>query len=63
MNASWVSAIAAIAVMIGTALGLIWRAGRRDGKVDEILRELADLVKDHEARLRTIERRNWRGRG
>jgi hypothetical protein len=35
--------------------GLIWRDGRRDGKIDTLLEEIIRLSRDHETRIRAIE--------
>lgn len=56
MSASWVSAIVAIVVMLGTAATVIWRAGRFEGRTTAILEQLASIAADHEDRIRAGER-------
>jgi hypothetical protein len=55
MTAGWAGALVAIAVMAGTFAGILWRGGRRDGKIDAVLEELAKISVDHETRLRAVE--------
>lgn len=54
-SASWV----AVWVSSGTALisvaGLVFRGGRRDGRVDAVLEQLANITGDHERRIRGLE--------
>ena len=53
--ASW----AAVWISAGTALasvaGLVFRGGRRDGRVDAVLEQLARITGDHEKRIRGLE--------
>ena len=52
---AWVAAVAALAALIGTCGGVLWSGGRRDGKIDAILEQLASITQDHETRLRAVE--------
>jgi hypothetical protein len=54
MTAAWFSSIAAVVMCAGGIGGLIWRAGRRDGKIDEILDRHDKKLDDHENRLRRV---------
>jgi hypothetical protein len=55
MSAAW-AAVAISMCMLGAAIiGFIWRAGRRDGKLDTILEHVAELLDDHEDRIRDLE--------
>ena len=50
---------AAVWISAGTALasvaGLVFRGGRRDGRVDAVLEQLARITGDHERRIRAVE--------
>jgi len=59
MSAGWISALVAIAMMLGTFAAILWRGGRRDGKIDAVLEELTKIAGDHETRLRAVEREHW----
>lgn len=55
--AAWVGSIAAV-LMSFLAMGtVLWRAGQRDGKLDQLLEQLVNTSNDHEARLRLVEGR------
>lgn len=60
MNPGWASALTAMLIMIFTGTGMIWRAGRHDGKVDAALEKLTEITIDHEKRLRAQEERRRR---
>lgn len=62
MTPVWASAAVAILVMTGTSIGLVFRAGRRDGKLDSAITQLAEIARDHEDRLRAQEARPARHR-
>ena len=55
MTSGWAAVLVAAAMMAGTITAVIWRGGRRDGRVDAVLERLTDLAEDHEERLRTLE--------
>jgi hypothetical protein len=52
MGAAWAGSIAAMIMCAGAVAGLVWRTGRRDGKVDQILENHEKTLTDHEQRLR-----------
>jgi hypothetical protein len=52
VTAAWAGSIAAMIMSVGAIGGLLWRAGRRDGKVDAAIEQLTSIAKDHEERLR-----------
>lgn len=54
-SAAWLSALAAAVVCLIALAGIVWRDGRRDGKLDAILNQLTQLGQDHETRLRLLE--------
>lgn len=60
MTASWAAVAVAGLMMGGGLLTALWRGGRRDGKLDQLLEELTALGKDHEVRLRVLEDRRRR---
>lgn len=62
MSAAWASVLVAFAVAIGVLAGRIWAAGRREGKVDQLLDDVVQLLGDHEDRLRLLEHRPARRR-
>jgi hypothetical protein len=53
VSAAWAGSVAAMVMCAGAVGGLLWRAGRRDGKVDQILEQLTKTAEDHEQRLRS----------
>jgi hypothetical protein len=55
VNAAWAGVLVTVALVAGGGIGAIWRAGRRDGKVDAVLEQLTDIAQDHETRLRIVE--------
>jgi hypothetical protein len=55
MTAAWAATWAAIGTIAGTSGGWLWRAGRREGKIDQILGQLTALAADHETRIRHLE--------
>jgi len=57
MGASWAAVVVGAAMFAGMVTGWIWRAARREGKIDTILAQLTALTADHEARLRAAEHR------
>jgi len=52
VTAEALAAWTAVAGTLATCGGVLWRSGRRDGKIDQVLEQLTELTKDHEARLR-----------
>jgi hypothetical protein len=56
MTAAWLSAAVTALMALGAALGVIWRSGKRDGKLDALLEQLTRITDDHEWRLRQLER-------
>lgn len=62
MNAAWASVIAGFAAVAGTGAGVLWRGGRRDGRVDAVLERLTDIAEDHEERIRIVEHGRPRAR-
>lgn len=48
--------VAVIGTLI-TIAAIVWRDGRRDGRVDAVLERLTHIAEDHEIRLRAVERR------
>lgn len=56
-SATWLSAAATVFMALGVLVGMIWRSGKRDGKIDAVLERLTALTDDHEYRLRQLERR------
>jgi len=56
MGASWAAVVVGAAMFSGTVTGWVWRAARREGKVDAILAQLTAITADHEARLRDLSR-------
>ena len=62
MSSGWAQFLVALVMMIGTAAVVIWRDGRRNGRVDAILERLALLGEDHEDRIRSLELRRREGR-
>lgn len=59
MTAEALAAWVAVAGTMGTCGAVIFRTGRRDGKIDAVLEgvqktqaDQLELIKDHEARLR-----------
>jgi hypothetical protein len=68
VTASWAQLIVAAVMCAGAVGGLLYRDGKRDGKIDAILEELRRIAVDHETRLRQVEpvshrRDNTRRRG
>lgn len=57
MSAAWAAVMVAIAIWAGGTAGWIWRAGRREGKIDVILQQLTQMAADHENRIRDLQRR------
>ncbi len=60
MSAAWATvlgALVALAGLLGVVGGRLWRGGRREGKVDQVLEDLTQLVGDHEDRIRLLEHR------
>ena len=55
MTSGWAAVLVAAAMMGGTVIAVIWRGGRRDGRVDAVLERLTDLAEDHETRIRGLE--------
>ena len=56
MSSAWAAvAVAGLMMMLAVA-GLVWRDGRRDGRLDAILERLTEITADHESRLRVVER-------
>lgn len=55
MSSAWAAVMAAALMAALMFAGLIWRDGRRDGKIDTLLEELTRIGRDHEDRLRAIE--------
>lgn len=55
MSAAWAGSIVAMVMCAITVGGLLYKSGRREGKVDELLEQLTDIAKDHEKRLRALE--------
>ena len=55
MTSGWAAVLVALVMMTGTVAAVIWRGGRRDGRVDAVLERLTDLAEDHEGRIRTLE--------
>lgn len=53
--ATWVAVLISGLALIITCAGLIRNDGRRAGKIDKALEVLAELVSDHETRLRGLE--------
>ncbi len=56
MNAGTLQALVALIVACAALLAAIYRRGRRDGKIDEVLERLTGIGEDHEVRLRDLER-------
>ena len=55
MSSGWAAVLVALVMMAGTGATVIWRDGRRDGRVDAVLERLTDLAEDHEGRIRGLE--------
>jgi hypothetical protein len=62
MSAAWGSVLVAVIATAIMAGGLIWRDGRRDGKIDAVLERLTDLTEDLDDRVRILELRPARRR-
>lgn len=62
MSASWAAVLVALGMLAGTLAALLWRGGRRDGRVDAVLERLAEIADDHEDRIRGLEHRPARHR-
>lgn len=56
MDAAWAAVLVAALVFvfgaIGTIIGFLMRGARREGRVDAVLEQLAEITADHEKRLR-----------
>lgn len=55
MTASWAAVLISAAVAAISVAAMVYRGGRRDGKIDAILGRLVELGEDHELRIRDIE--------
>lgn len=55
MNSAWAAVLVALFMMLLAIAGLVWRDGRRDGRLDAILEQLTKITGDHEDRIRAIE--------
>jgi hypothetical protein len=62
VSAGWAAAAIATLMMLGTCAAVLWRGGRRDGRIDAVLERLADIAGDHETRLRAVEHTRAGGR-
>ena len=56
MTSAWAGVLVAALMLTAGLVGWVFRAGRRDGKLDAILERLTDVTEDHEGRLRTLEK-------
>jgi hypothetical protein len=57
MTAEWAAVvISAITALAAVAVAVL-REGRREGKLDACLEQLTEIVRDHEERIRALERR------
>lgn len=56
ITSGWAGVFIALALMVGTFGGALWRGGRREGQLAEILENLQNIVRDHETRIREQER-------
>ena len=56
MSSAWAGVLVAALMMAAALAGWVFRAGRRDGKLDAILERLTDVSEDHEGRIRTLEK-------
>ena len=62
MTAPWAGSIIATIMCAGSIATMVWRAGRRDGKVDQILEQLTAVAQDREQRIRDLQRDQWPAR-
>lgn len=53
--AAWSAVLLSALLLAATLIGIVWRGGRRDGKLDAILDELRRIGADHEERIRALE--------
>ncbi|MHB1877556.1 MAG: hypothetical protein ACYCPF_22205, partial [Streptosporangiaceae bacterium] len=53
--AAWSAVLLSALLLTATLIGVVWRGGRRDGKLDAILEELRRIGVDHEERIRKLE--------
>jgi hypothetical protein len=55
VSAAWAGSVIAMVTCVLAIAGLVYKAGRREGKLDEVLERLTDIADDHEDRLRALE--------
>lgn len=55
MSASWAAVAVSASVALFSVAALIYRSGRREGKLDAVLADVAEILKDHEQRIRGLE--------
>jgi hypothetical protein len=56
VSSGWAAAIIATCMMLGSFAAILWRGGKRDGRIDAVLEQLTRIAGDHETRLRNVER-------
>jgi hypothetical protein len=58
MSAEWAAVIISVITAVAAAVAVaVLREGRREGKLDAGIAQLTEIVRDHEDRIRALERR------
>lgn len=61
MNPTVAGLLVAVFGLLVTIGAVIWRDGRRDGRIDTVLEQLTKIAVDHEDRIRSVEGRKTGG--
>jgi hypothetical protein len=56
MSASWIQVITQVLIVAGALGAYLQKSGRSSGKLETLLEQLAQVVGDHETRIRAVEK-------
>lgn len=55
MSASWAAVLVSVVLALAALGREVLNSGQRNGKLDQCLGQLTEIVKDHESRIRVLE--------